>query len=68
MNFYDLEKDNIKRYIWNSYGPIDDNKVLEITVNYDNYNEQIGRILFTSVVSNIFVNGKRYLYPYKSLN
>jgi hypothetical protein len=65
MNWYKISKDGSQRYILESYGRIG-GTVIVITTQYDLLNDAEGRLLFTSVSSNLFLNGERYMRPYIS--
>lgn len=64
MNWYKISKDGNERFVLESYGAVEDGKVLMVISHYDLANDAEGRILFTSVTSNLFFNGKRYMRPY----
>lgn len=64
-NFYKLFGPTQNRFIWSIDESLEGGKVLQVFTNYDPANDVLGRITFTGVSSNLFIDGKRLLYPYK---
>jgi hypothetical protein len=67
FNFYEVRNNNMNFQMLNCYGAIDGH-LIDINVRFDISDAAFARNLFASILSNIFIDSKRFINPFAEIN